>query len=231
MPPRKNKSEAEDSTSATLDQILEQLKLINSRITTIEDKINNIEHSLDYHAKEVEDLKKDVSCMKMIMPEVQRKVHEQENIILNRSIEIMGIPYDSGEKLGDIVTAVAQKHQIHVDDRNIDLAYRNKSKKSIVVRFIHTHIRNSLLKSAKANRETNLSAKDIGYKSTEKIYLNELLGFECRKLFYLARNFKSKHNFKFAWTTNQNVYLRQKSDTKAILIKSESDLHDLEKSH
>ena len=140
MPPRKNKSEAEDSTSATLDQILEQLKLINSRITTIEDKINNIEHSLDYHAKEVEDLKKDVSCMKMIMPEVQRKVHEQENIILNRSIEIMGIPYDSGEKLGDIVTAVAQKHQIHVDDRNIDLAYRNKSKKSIVVRFIHTHI-------------------------------------------------------------------------------------------
>ncbi len=79
--------------------------------------------------------------MKMIMPEVQRKVHEQENIILNRSIEIKGIPYDSGEKLGDIVTAVAQKHQIHVDDRNIDLAYRNKSKKSIVVRFIHTHIR------------------------------------------------------------------------------------------
>jgi hypothetical protein len=82
------------------------------------------------------------------------------------------------------------------------------------------------IKSDPKHAET-LVAEDLGYKSNAKIYVNELLSFDTRRLFYKARKFKTYHGFTFAWTINQKVYLREYLDSIAILINSEDDLSKL----
>ena len=95
---------------------------------------------------------------------------------------------------------------------------------------MQTHVRESFLSSFKGKDDAGaLVAKDSGYSSTAKIYVNELLSFETRQLFFKARKYKTDHGYRFAWTINQKVYVKESLESKAILIKSEADLSRLVK--
>ena len=52
--------------------------------------------------------------------------------------------------------------------------------------------------------------------------------FEQRKLFYQARMFKMKNDYKHVWTANHRIYLRLTQDSPQIPIKSIEDLNALE---
>ena len=192
MPAKRGKSEVEDSDSI-LREIRDYMKTMNERISKIEEKVSGIEDSLNYHSDVVEELKSDVSTIKSVLPSIQQKVERHDHLSLNKSIEIQGIPHQSDESLVDIVLSVAQKQNVKIDSNNIDVAYRNRSKKSINVRFIQTHVRDNLLRAIKSNDSTPLTAKDLGYKTPDRVFVNELLSFEVRQLFYkvrLLRNLK-----------------------------------------
>lgn len=224
----KSKGVADSDDSTTLKQILEQLKILNSRLTKIEDKVDKIEQSLEYHSQVVEELQSDISNIKSTLPQIEHKASESENLLLNRSVELVGIPHHADESVYDIVLKVAEKLESSVTHDNIDIAYRNKSKKSIIVRFVQTHVRNDFFKRSKSRKDNSLTAKDIGFKKSDRIYVNGVLNFEARKLFYKTRLFKTKHDYKYVWTANQNVFLKKSDSTKALLIKSEHDLSELE---
>lgn len=212
-----------DSTSAMFQQILTELKSINKRIETVETKVNSIERSLEYHIEEVDELKAKVEVLETELPPTIIKVHDLELNTLRKSIEIQGIPHDSEEKLNDIVLKLATLKSISMDINNIDLAYRNKSKKSIVIRFMQSHKRDAFLSAFKGKHD--ITAASIGFRNCSfKVYVNELLSFETRNLFYKARKLKEELQYKFVWTVNQRVYLRKDQNSNAILIKNECEL-------
>lgn len=229
----RNKSDATDEPEAqsVLKEILEQLKSMNGRMTKLEEKMNHIEESLSYHSQVVDELKLNVSTIQSTMKPLQQKVYENEQCLLNRSIEIQGVPYHSQENMIDIVLKIGSEIKGSVNEQNIDLAYRNKNKKGIVVRFMQTHVRNKFLSSYKhqlKDSSEHLTAKKLGYKSAcDQIYVNEYLSFETRQLFHAAREFKKAKNYKFAWTRNQKVFVKKSEDSDAILIKSKHELKDL----
>ena len=63
MPSKDNKSEStsevETDKPSMFQQILSELKAINSKIDTIEQKVSEIEESLDYHVLKIDELKTD----------------------------------------------------------------------------------------------------------------------------------------------------------------------------
>ena len=70
-----------------------------------------------------------------------------------------------------------------------------------------------------------MNSKELGFKFDNQIYVNELLSFETRQLFYKTRKYKTEKGFKYAWTINQKVYIRVTQDSQAVLIKNEEDLY------
>jgi regulator of replication initiation timing len=221
------KSQTESTESQTMDAlnaIMEKLDSMDKRLENLEDKISGMETGLNHHVKIIEELQVDVTLMKKVLPDIQKKVEETELSVLNKSVEIQGIPSNEHESLYDIVVAIAEKANVAITPDNIDLAYRRRNKTSIVVRFIQTHYRDKLLLNFKrlSNKPT---AKDIGFKSSStRIFINEHLSFETRLLFHKAREFRKENDYKFVWTKNQHVYLRKSEDTKAIKIESTNDL-------
>ncbi|XP_067930878.1 52 kDa repressor of the inhibitor of the protein kinase-like [Watersipora subatra] len=88
MPGTRGKSESgksEPEDTDTLKQILEQLKIMNSRMSNLEEKVANIEHSFDYNSKVVEELQEDVSSITSQLPEMEQKVSEQERFEMNKN--------------------------------------------------------------------------------------------------------------------------------------------------
>lgn len=89
-------------------------------------------------------------------------------------------------------------------------------------------MRDNLLRAIKSNDDNPLTAKDLGYKTADRVFVNELLSYDVRQLFYKVWLFKKEHDYKFAWTRNQNVYVKKSSDSKAVKISSAEDLAKLD---
>ncbi|KAF6021451.1 hypothetical protein EB796_020238 [Bugula neritina] len=224
MPPKTRTDSTASDIDATMKEILQQLKRINNRIEIIEEKVDSIESSLNYHTEQWKEVKEDMDQIKNTIPALKGKMEEHEIEKANKMAEIQGVPHHQDESLKDIVTKVAELNDVHLTPVNIDMVYRNKSKKSIIVKFIQTHICQDFIRSFKAKKNKSLTSKELGYKTASKIYINEYLLYPTRQLFHKVREYKKENNFKFAWTINQKVFLRETEGSKAIHIKSLSDL-------
>ena len=225
MPTKRNKSENESSDD-TLKAILEELKLLNRKLSSLEDKVDNIERSMDYHAEEVTKVKADVEEIKSILPDIKQSALNQQNDSLNKSVEIHGVPHHADENLCYIVCAIAKKVDQEIHPVNLDVLYRRSNKKAIVVRFVQTHVRNKFLRAVRSLSNA-IQTKDIGYKTSDRIYVNELLSFATRQLFYQARKFKVRHKLAYVWTVNQKIFIRKTVDSTAVRIVHEEDLNEL----
>ena len=214
-----------------LDSIEKRIGSVDNRLDSIDGKIKSLEKDLQYQSDSVEILQKEVHALKDDMALVQQlKTSAKESEILSASkcLEIQGTPYHSNEKLLDIVAAVGNLVKTPINPTQIDYAYRNK-RKNIVVKFLQSHVRNSVLESAKkVSKSSALTAKDIGYSSSHnKLYVNEFLLFDTRELFHKTRLFQKQFNYKYSWCINQKVYIREQEGKQAIRIHSVSDLKDL----
>jgi len=50
-----------------------------------------------------------------------------------------------------------------------------------------------------------------------------------KQLFYLANDKRKRFGWKYIWTNNGRIHLRQNNDSKAIIIRHEKDLEQIEK--
>lgn len=225
---KKSSSEAENDSAECFKQILQELKQINGRLTNLEVTVNAIEQSMDSNANDILELQKDVQGLKSSIPATEEKVQQIELQNLHKSVEIQGIPHETSEVPIQIVLKMTKLKSLEITADHIDVAYRNKSKKSLVARFLQTHKRELFIATFKRSKDSNnIKATELGFKTTSFINVNEFLSYETRQLLYTVRQFKVKHNYQYAWTRNQRVYLRKTSDSTTISIKTPSDLQAL----
>lgn len=95
--------------------------------------MTSIKRSFDYHAQTVDELHKDVSSTKSVLPVIEGKVLKRDCMNLNKCVEIQSISRDNEENHIDVVVAVAEKRDTDLSPNNNDRVYRNTNKKSFVV--------------------------------------------------------------------------------------------------
>lgn len=214
-----------------LNSIEKRIDSIDSKFESIDSKISSLENSLQYHSDTVDGLLSDVSALKSdmsVMKSMQDSLKDIDLETAGKCIEIQGLPSSHSENRLDIVKAIGNLVECPITNENIDYVYRNK-RGNIVAKFIQTHKRNALLEKAKSKSKAQpIMAKDIGYRmSPNRIYVNEFLLYDTRELFYKVRLFQKQYNYKYSWTTNQKVFLREKEGSSALRINSLKDLFDI----
>lgn len=250
MPRTKSTTEEEPLTLAALNKILEKhiqplsAKLdgisatvlqLETRLTKFESEQKDQADSLTFLGDEITDLKEQMVKISgevnsitgsdtnptSLMEIINKMEHEKRA----KSTEVFGIPYGEGEDLFSAFNAISKKLNLRdfgTDD--IDHIYRIKRSKRVVIRFIHTHKRDRLMAAFKGEK---LTLRDLGFKTDDRIFVNEVLSGEQYQLLYKARNFKKANNYQYLWTRNQRIYLRKSSDSDVIEIKSEGSLNSL----
>lgn len=229
MGPKSRKPSDTEEFASILKEIRDELKSLNDRMSNIEDKVAGMEDSLSHHTDIVQELASEVTGIKSALPDLKTKDEHRDELILDKTVEIQGIPQNDNESLNNIITTIAEKRNCAVTADHIDLAYRNKSKKSIVVHFIQTHRRNDFLKCCKSKDASDrLTAKDLGFQRwTDRVFVSDYLSFENRQLFFPVREFKRSHDYKFAWSRGQQIYLKKTSESEAIRVKNLKELEQL----
>lgn len=93
----------------------------------------------------------------------------------------------------------------------------------IVVRLARKSVRDQLLRAARVRR--GATTQDTGLPGPHhRFYINERLTKLNRQLFRQARELGEKLNWRFIWTRDGKIYVRQGANSNRFIIKNEQDL-------
>ncbi|XP_045504396.1 uncharacterized protein LOC123701028 [Colias croceus] len=208
----------------------------NNRIIGMEERIS----SLEQQPPQTENTKL-VETVEML----KRQLNETEQDGLLNDVEFSCVPEVNGENPQHLVITLAHKLGIKLEDHHIISAHRvgrrrtqtngspslnnnvdNNRPRALVARLVRRQLRDELLRAARVRRGADTAGTGIGTVPV-KFYVNERLTSLNRKLFYLARSEGSSRNWRYVWIKGGRIYMRRDSNSPFIIIKSESDLHQV----
>lgn len=171
--------------------------------------------------------------------ELQEQIYEQERQNTETCAEIRGITEIQEEKLNDIISNL--NNAIKLNKNDIEDSYRAPGKsnptalRSIIIKFKNPTGRDAFINEAKkynkdaASGDERLSTSKIGFSEPRMpVYINELLTTQARRMLYLSKSLERNNNFAYVWVKAGRVYIRQQADSRAIQIRSENMINNIE---
>lgn len=186
----------------------------------------------DEFNKQIEDenklLKAEVTCLRNRLAAVEMDNCALQQEIYRKYLYISGVPQVENENLNKIILDLASITNTNINNTNVISCRRDTTKSSkpnihpqIVVELDTILTKDNFLANHKVHgpifqQQINKNINN----NNAKIYLNEYLSNMNKKLLYEAQQLKPKHNIKYVWTKNGNVYLRENDTSRIIRIKN-----------
>lgn len=214
---------------STFQGSLSEMTALSERLDTQEARLSAIEAS----AKNVEDLELQIRDLK-------RHINSREQLSLQNDIEISGVTEHKGENIMHVTGLILNKIGLSVDERDIvesrrvgpvHLDHEGKQRpRPIVLRVTRRAVHEQVIRGARARR--NISTGDIAVAGTPRpIYINERLTKDTRLLFGRTRALCKQHKWKYAWTREGKILVREGDSKPAFRVRDEADLERIFKSH
>lgn len=191
-------------------------------IVTLEDKVKELTNENKKMSRKTQVLLKSNN-------ELQKRVNEIDFAVHRNELEIVGVPETPQEDVQTVVKKIAQQCQASLTVQDVQSCKRAPFKRNngrpIIVTFTNLGARDNFFQKYKASPIT--ADKLVSSFKDDKIYVNEYLSFQSRKLMVEARNQKDTLDFKFLWAKEGNIFARKTETSKAVLISCIEDLDKL----
>ena len=166
----------------------------------------------------------------------QLKLDELEQSQKENLLEITGIPRREKEDVFGVIKSIGDVIGFAVDDHMLSDYYRTRPNPTtnfpgvIVVEFVRKVDKRAFFQAAWKKRD--LSIRALGFLDGEdsRIYVNNFLTFNNRKLLNAAKEFKKQHGYRFLWSKNGKIFLRKAEGDQHVLVRSCATLQELSKS-
>ena len=192
--------------SAKYDKVLQGLQLANKKSTELElndknqyDRIEKLERALY---------------------ELECTVDQTQQYIRRDCLEITGIPVLPADNPKKLVKELGSLIGVELDDGCISAAHRLPDTKNVknrlIVKFVRRDKREEVFKRRKnlvGKKSSNLPSVSAEMGKSifreDKIHVNESLTSYRKRLFGRINKFKQDNNYKFLWTVNGKIHLRE----------------------
>lgn len=243
----KDDQDGRSRSEVRIKSVEESLKQMSNQINTLLDKSNSIEKTLENQNRilinqeeamgEIKKLRESLNSVLSENQFLKTKIKELESqmdsafIQKNRNlVEISGVPENANILPEDLIIALAEKAKVKCQKHEIKRTQKIKSKNNrqgtIRVKFYDVALRDRFLKEVKKSRP---KPKDINLKGDDNIYVNEVLSFKTKKIFYLAKQLVREKNWFKAWIFAGYTYIKLESQSNPVKIESIEDLEVISK--
>lgn len=214
-------------------------------------KIQNtkLQESVDFTAAKYDEIIDRMKLYEENRSEDQRYIRQLEDKIENlerqgraSSLEIRNIPKpksnpESKQDLIKIVVGIGASINVPIQKSQVKDIFRINKKgenKPIIVHFTTAPLKDDILTALKQFNRLNKENKfNTGHVKIEgpkvPIYISENLTARAKRLYFLARDFASQHQYKYCWTSYGKVFLRKDDGTQLFRIECENDINNLGK--
>ena len=183
----------------------------------------------------VQTLEKQHASLELQLRNHLTESNEKNQYDRRECVEVRGIPQHatpSEENTNAIIIEVGKLIGVDILDNDISVSHRLPQAKSykgknvglspIIAKFTRRSVKERLYGASKNLR--NKTSSDLGYLEENKTYLAKSLTEENRELFKESLAVKKNLEFKFIWTNNGRIYLRENNDSPILHIKSKDDI-------
>lgn len=173
-----------------------------------------------------------------VIDKLKAVLNDREQIGLANELEISGILELPNESCEHIVTALALKLRVELDERDIACCSRAGPRRlnatssdgatvrprPIVARFTRHCTRNQFLQSARVRRGATTAELGLPPHTPQKLYVNERLTKQNRMLFGKAKEAARSKKWNFVWTRDGRVLAKKENGQPTHRILNDSDI-------
>ena len=151
-----------------------------------------------------------------------------------QNLEFLGIPVTANEDVIDIVVKLSKLVGVDITKSDISTAHRLRPKRhstigeppAIIAQFINRNLRNLIY--SKHTAAKFIPENDFPISKMKRLYINENLTQERKKLLWQIKQRMKQLEIKFLWTMNGKIYVRKDEDSTSVIIQNEEDLNKIE---
>ena len=191
-----------DNFTNTLQMTKQNVLEVSNRLKAAEDKLQTIDNIID----EQDDL---------------------QQYIRRDCVEIIDVPTPQVDDPKQIAVEIGHLMGVEIEKQHISTAHRlpptRKVKDRLIVKFVHRDIRDafynqrSKLMGKKSNDLPLLNREyENNNHQSNSIFINESLTARRRKLFGRINDFKKTERWKYIWTMNGKIMLRETDSSRAL---------------
>lgn len=230
------------NTTSSLATIFEELKPIRTSLEFLskqweeaKGRLQAAENKIISLTKDNLELKDTTTKMREENRDLKLALNNLEQYGRRDCIEIKGVAVQRDECTDALVVGVAKQLGVTITKADISVSHRlknynsnsiqqnlssdqdqsqqqNNSPPTIIAKFISRKTRDQLMKNKhKIDR-------------SKRIYINESLTKENRRIFNICLHFKKNNSYKFIWTQNGKTLLKKDVDSPTIMIANDEDL-------
>lgn len=227
-----------------LQKLTSDIAEVKQQNVEIEKSIEFVNTSYESMRRLIEKLERERMDQREYIITLEKKIEDLQHSSRSSTIEIRNIPQRENESTSEITSTVLETCKaIHTTVTATELrdVYRMPGKKGttkpIICEFTSVNLKHKILEAVRnynKDRPLNdkLNTETLGFSGPRHpIYIGERLPGIQRQLFYEARNFAKQNNYKFCWTRNGRLFLREKEGSEAIEIKTSLCLKRLKPQH
>ena len=227
-------------------EIREDQVSIKASISNLEDTVGNysqsigaISSSLSKMTETLSLLTSDTEYLKKKLADVEFRLSRVEQERLRNTIEIRGIPFSDSEITEELVCKLGAALGVKIETSQIDYSYRIRPKPqthlsqapntpTIVARFVSSRVAAGLIQAKKRKPSLTLGDLNTGLGPNHlRIYVNESLSPQNRRLYAAARDLKKEGKIRYLWVRNGRVFARVNDGSERLSIVAEEDLNKL----
>ncbi|XP_028178373.1 uncharacterized protein LOC114365877 [Ostrinia furnacalis] len=232
---------------ASFAKLTSDIAVVKQQNKDIKKTNHDIEKSLEFLNQSFENMKITIQKMEKERTEIQnhvieleKKIEDLQRFSRSSTLEIRNMPSKNSETSEELINTVNRTFeaiQLSVSQDELRDVYRlpckNDQNRTIVVEFRTVFLKNKVLE---ATRKFNKGRSPADKLNTEQIgldgrrtpiFIAEHLPGSMRQLFFEARQFAKTYNFKYCWTQNGRIFLREEDGVKSIVVGSMAFLKQL----
>ena len=218
-----------------LSELVSEIRLLRQDVSRLTARVDDLSSKQEDRIRELENRDLEIANLKMQVTELQEQLQYQTQASLRNELEIAGVPETSNENTTHLLTVIATKVGVNLQNADIDWTARagprnpasseKRFPRPLVVRFTRRAIRDEVLKAGKTRRGLTTKDMELGPRES-KIFINERLTRHNRLLFRDARKRAAAAGFKYCWTHNGDVFIRKTEGFQAIKLRTQADLQE-----
>lgn len=211
------------------EEFNEKFNALIEDVKVIKQSVNKIDELVDGYSslqKENESLRKRIEVLEDEKGKIKKRLSESEQYSRRENIIITGVPREQKENLRKLVNQIAEMLNVRLFEYDICTTHRLSNKgdtPAIIVRMNNRDKKNAMIK---AGRRRELSTRDLGWKTDERIFISDHLTKETGELLLAAKEkLRNTGLVKFVWPSEGQVLIRENENARITRIE---DLNHLE---
>ena len=238
------------------EEVKAEVAVIKESIKALSDRCLQIEKSQEYISSKYDELTQALQSSKKLTSKLEmtlsthgetigsiqdsldnlyNTVDELQQYSRRDCLEISGIAKVPNENLSKVMTELGSIVDVEITEQDISTVHRlpdtAKVKDRMIVKFARRNKRDELYSSrrkllGKASKDIPSLAKDSDVTRISRIFINESLTSYRKRLFSRINSFRRDHSYKFLWTRNGKIYLKQSEASRSFIFTTDVEFDE-----